>query len=487
METNQKTKDVVSFFLSNNILISEKLLKEINQHSKEIRQHIQDPDKSKKLIDIINNKGSIETILKNTKTPVDVLFSYDKNPQKKSIQDFIHFFNARYETLEKMLCDRKELVGLTQISRAVLKKERITTSIIGLVSEIHETKNGNIFLTIEDQTGSIRVLVNKNKPELFKLAKQIVLDECVGINGVSADGILFVNSIIQPDIPSPKVKQSPDEVYAIFLSDLHIGSTYFLEEKFSKFIKWIRGEMGNDTQKELVSKIKYIFLVGDLIDGVGIYPGQEKELKLKSVHKQYALCAKYLSQIPKDKQIIICPGNHDALRIAEPQPPLIKEYTQTIYDLPNTTIVSNPSLVNIHKTENFPGFNVLLYHGYSFDYYISNVDDIRNNGGYDRADLVMKFLLKRRHLAPAHTSNLYIPEEELDPLIIAPTKEFLPDIFATGHIHKACISKYKDITLICGSCWQSTTPFQVKIGHHPEPARIPTMNLQTGHTKMIRF
>ena len=51
-----------------------------------------------------------------------------------------------------------------------------------------------------------------------------------------------------------------------------------------------------------------------------------------------------------------------------------------------------------------------MYHGYSFDYFVAQVDSLRNQGGYDRADLIMKFLLKRRHLAPSHLSTLYIPD-----------------------------------------------------------------------------
>jgi DNA polymerase II small subunit len=146
-------------------------------------------------------------------------------------------------------------------------------------------------------------------------------------------------------------------------------------------------------------------------------------------------------------------------------------------------MVSNPALVNIHAIDGFEGYNVLLYHGYSFDYYVANVDSIRNNGGYDRADLIMKFLLKRRHLAPTHTSTLYMPYADKDPLVI----DTIPDFFVTGHIHKAAVAKYKNITLISGSCWQSKTDFQEKVGHHPEPSRVPAVNLATREVKILRF
>jgi DNA polymerase II small subunit len=162
---------------------------------------------------------------------------------------------------------------------------------------------------------------------------------------------------------------------------------------------------------------------------------------------------------------------------------LYKDFAKPIWDLPNVVLVSNPAFVNIGATEEFSGFDVLLYHGYSFDYYMANVESIRNNGGYDRADLMMKFLFQKRHLAPTHTSTLYIPDTKTDPLVI----NRVPDFFLTGHIHKTAVANYRGITMICGSCWQSKTSFQEKVGHHPEPSRVPIINLQTRDVKILKF
>ena len=230
-------------------------------------------------------------------------------------------------------------------------------------------------------------------------------------------------------------------------------------------------------------KIKYLFIIGDLVDGIGIYPEQDNELEIKDIIQQYDECAKYLTQIRKDITLIICGGNHDALRLSEPQPVLDKRYAQSIYSLPNAIFVSNPATVNIHAGKGFPGFNVLMYHGYSFDYYIANVESIRLNGGYDRSDLVMKHLLQKRHLSPTHSSTLYIPDEKRDPLVISKA----PDFFITGHIHKTSVCNYKSTTMISGSCWQSKTAFQEKVGHNPEPARVPIVNLKTRDIRIVKF
>jgi ribosome-associated translation inhibitor RaiA len=113
-----------------------------------------------------------------------------------------------------------------------------------------------------------------------------------------------------------------------------------------------------------------------------------------------------------------------------------------------------------------------MYHGFSFDYFISNIDEIRMNGGYDRADLVMKYLLQRRHLAPTFGSTPYIPTKE-DHLLI----KQVPDFFVSGHIHKCYISSYKNVTMICASCWESITDFQVKLirDQHHQKGEIYTV------------
>lgn len=223
--------------------------------------------------------------------------------------------------------------------------------------------------------------------------------------------------------------------------------------------------------------------MGDLVDGVGIYPAQEPELEIKDILEQYTEFTRLVQQIPTRKQIIMCPGNHDAVHIAEPQPALYKELAGDLLQLPNVTLVTNPAMVNIAKTDTFSGFDVLMYHGYSFDYYVANVESIRNGGGYQRADLIMKFLLKRRHLAPAFKSTPYFPGHSEDPLLI----KRVPDFFVTGHIHYSSVANYKGVTMISCSCWQGKTTFQEKLGHKPEPARLPIVNLRTREIKVLRF
>lgn len=417
------------------------------------------------------------------KTNTEISFSYSKKPRKADVPMFSQYFKKRFEGIKAILATRPDLSAMTSISRIKSKVDKEQVSLVGMISEKAETKNGNIILTVEDPTGEIKVLISKDKKEIKEIADDLVLDDIIGIRGQSNGEIIFSNSILLPEVPQTKeYKKCEDEVYACFLSDVHVGSKQFLKDNFEKFLKWIRGEAGDAAQREVAARIKYVFVIGDLVDGVGIYPGQEKDLEIKDIYDQYKMFFSYFDKIPKDKTIVLTQGNHDAGRLSEPQLPLAEKYRNGA-DFSNFIFVSNPGVVKIHKSDKFEGFTCLLYHGYSFDYYFANVNQIRNNGGYDRADLVMKFLLQRRHLAPSYTSTLYNIDEQEDPLII----KDLPDFFVTGHIHKTAVSNYKNITMISGSTWQDKTEFQEKLGHKPEPCRVPIVNLNTRDIKIIRF
>jgi DNA polymerase II small subunit len=416
-------------------------------------------------------------------SPVKVLFSYEQEPRKRSFQDFVSLFNHRFNELENLLKQRQELQNLTSISRVLTKQGRETVSIIGMVENKSVTKNDNVILTLEDPSGKINVLVNKNKPDIYLQARDLVLDEVVGVCGVSGNKIIFANNIVIPDIPIDKaIKKCPEEVYAAFLGDPHFGSKKFLRKEFEKFLLWIQGKAGSEAQKEIAKKVKYLFLTGDLVEGVGVYPQQEEDLEILDIKKQYDLLAELLKKIPQHVHLIICAGNHDSGRLEEPQPPLYKDFAEELWKMPNTTLVSNPALVNIESGADFSGFDVLLYHGYSLIYYSENVESIRKKGGQKRPDLIMKFLLQRRHLAPTHSSVRYLPTKK-DHLLI----KKVPDFFVTGHIHRVTVKNYRGVTLINCSTWSDISEDQEKRGLEPQPCRLPLINLKTRQAKIMNF
>ena len=404
--------------------------------------------------------------------------------KEKNVMSFVHHFKFRYETLKDILIQRQELQNPISISKLMMRKEKNLACIIGLVQDKRITQNGHILLTIEDPTGCIAVLANKEKENVFTLAKDLVLDEVIGITGVGNGEIVFCENIFFPDIPVTKeIKKSPDDVAVAFISDIHVGSKQFMEKEFLSFISWLNLVGTDSKQKELAKKIRYLFVLGDLVDGVGVYPNQYENLLIKDVITQYDKLADYFGMIRKDIKIIICPGDHDALRLAHPQPVLDKKLARKMWELDNVIHVSNPSFVNIHSSRHFLGFNVLLYHGHGYHYYFDAADSLKKIDVPHNPRHIMRFLLKRRHLAPTHTSTIYVPDHKEDPLVI----KHIPDIFTSGHLHKSDVSSYNNVLTINCSCWQTQTDFQVKEGNFPDPGKVPILLLQTMEVNVLDF
>jgi DNA polymerase II small subunit len=416
---------------------------------------------------------------KRDSSKVEIKKIYEHENRKRDITDWVAYYNDRFEQIRNLLLHRIELQSAVSINRILTKREGEVTT-IGMVKSISKSKFGNFIIELEDNTGIIKGIISKNSACIEK-TDEVVEDEVIGVVGSKSKDLIFIKDIIFPDVPEKEIKKYDEDVYACFIADTHIGSKMFLPKAFNRFIKWLNLEMGNEKQKEIASKIRYLFVVGDLVDGVGIYPEQENELLINDIYKQYEEFAKLFQKIPEKINIIICPGNHDALRIAEPQHALYDDIAKPVYELQNVIMTSNPSYVNIHAIDDFPGFDVLLYHGYSLDYFVANVPKLRQYG-YERADLLMKFLLRKRHLAPTHGSTLLAPMRN-DFLVI----DKVPDIFATAHIHKAKIGCYRNVINICCSCWQDRTVFQERVGHVPEPGRVPIFNLKTREVKIMRF
>ena len=240
---------------------------------------------------------------------------------------------------------------------------------------------------------------------------------------------------------------------------------------------------GNETQKELSKKIRYLFITGDNVDGIGIYPGQEAGLTINNLQLQYKKLAEYIGKIRKDITIFMCPGQHDASRIAEPQPAIDQTYAPELYEIKNLILLSNPAMVEIGATKSAPGLKVLMYHGANMHGLVDEIEDLRITKAVRTPTKIVKHLLIKRHLAPQHDSSDYLPTKETDPFVI---KE-IPDIVATGDLHRSDVSMYNNILMIASSCWQSTTAFEEKIGHEPDPCKVPILNLKTGNVNILDF
>ena len=424
-------------------------------------------------VGIIINKGPVKND-ENKEYPVKILNAPAFIQRKITLQDFVQHFRSRYEILKKKL-EKNNFEDMTTIRR--LKGSKGTFTLIAMISEKRTTKNKNIILQVEDLTGSISVLVNKNKKDVYDLAKELVQDEVVALNVSNNGSFLYCNSFIRPKIALQEKKKAKEDIWVAFISDLHTGSIFFLEKNLLKFIQWLNGVGEEKNHKDIANKIKYLFIGGDLVDGVSHYPGQEKHLDILSTEGQYKKFYEYVNLIRKDINIIACSGNHDAVWVGEPQPIISERWAPSIHSMENFQLVPNPAMVEI-----VDNFKVLMYHGASMFHYMNAIPRLRVNYGLDTASVYVDEMLKRAHLSPMHGAVDYIPCEE-DSLTISK----IPDIILTGDIHRSGVSIHNNILAVAGSCWQSQTPFFEKVGIHPDPCKVTLFNLKTREVKILDF
>ncbi len=442
----------------------------------------------------------------NNKDNVKLLSGLNIFSKKIEVVDFVGHFRARYKIIKNIL-EKKEFENLSSIRRIGMNNGVWT--IIAMVSKKRITKNKNLLIEVEDLTGNSIVLVNKENSDLFRRAKELLLDDIVAFRVSGSNKILFANDIIYPDAILDKERYGEIDEYIAFSGDFHVGSKMFLEKNLLRFVAWLNGEVGDKRQRMIAKKVKYLFLTGDNIDGVGIYQGQENFLNIKSCKGQYRKLGEILRKIREDVQIVMCPGQHDAVWVGEPQIVISGKWAPDLYQMKNLFLVPNPALVEICG-----GFKILMYHGASINRFIDEIPVLRKpkvgstltdsklklvgadsrdsvvgnrksevGGGYKSPTRVVKEMLKRRHLAPVHGLMDYIPCKDKDPMVI----DVIPDIIATADQHRAEIDSYNNILMIASSCWQARTPFEEKVGNMPEPCKVPLFNLKTREIKIIDF
>lgn len=383
------------------------------------------------------------------------------------IDDFRKLFIDRYRSLKALLQKHHgDLHPLRDIGD--LRGSEDTVRFIGMVESIRTTKNGHVMLNMDDPSGNIRVLLSKNKKELSGL--QLVNDEVVGIIGKykAGDGrggpIVFVDQVLKVDIPGHHRRRlsSVKGLCAAFTSDVHIGSRYYLGKEWDRMVRWLRGEKDASLLSKDGTRVKYLVIAGDLVDGIGTYPDQDRDLVIKDIYGQYEALGESLSMLPDHVEVILIPGNHDAVRLAEPQPPLPKEY-QECFSNSHIHFLSNPSFFSLH------GVHVAGYHGKSMDDLVTLFKGV----SYEDPIEGMKEMLRFRHFSPTYGMRNQISPEERDLLII----DEVPDIFVSGHVHRFGLDNYKGVQLIEGSAWQSQTPFQKMMSFKPQPAKMAVVEL----------
>jgi DNA polymerase II small subunit len=276
----------------------------------------------------------------------------------------------------------------------------------------------------------------------------------------SRAGQLYADNLTLPDVPDRRVSGAGHRAYAVLLSDLHIGSKMFLADDFERFIQWINGKLGDP---DIVNRIKYVVVAGDLVDGVGVYPGQELQLADRNPQSQYETAAKFLERIPSRIQIVVGPGNHDAVRQALPQPAVSPDMAESLYRMENVRWVGDPAYVKLQ------GVTFLIYHGKSLDDVIATTPEL----AYGKPVEAMKLLLRSRHMAPTYGKRTAMSPELRDFMVVDP----VPDVFHSGHVHTYGEANYRGTLIVNSGTWQAQTNFQSNMGLEPTPSIIPVVDL----------
>jgi DNA polymerase II small subunit len=392
----------------------------------------------------------------------------------EGVEGYTFLFRSRFEKSMRILAQRPDSKRIAKIasvkqntrsnSKFVERGEKSlhggagSTIVAGLLMSRRTKKNG-IEIAIDDNTGILTVTAVAEDAK--KQATALAMDQMVMLELENAKGIpgLVVKSAISPDIPDHLPSKSRSEAYAVLISDLHVGSKYFMEKEFLRFLDWLSSD-------DLVRKIKFLCVGGDLIDGIGIFPNQDKELLEMDASKQMSHAARLLAKVPKHIKMLVIPGNHDPGRRALPQPAIPgKDPADHLYGLENCKMLGNPAFVDLN------GVKVLMYHGQGLDDVIATTPGL----SYSRPGEAMRVLLKARHLAPTYGERTPVAPEQEDMLVITD----VPDIFHSGHVHVTDVQSYRGTLVVNSGAWQSQTKFQQTMGITPTPGLAILVNLAT--------
>jgi DNA polymerase II small subunit len=337
-----------------------------------------------------------------------------------------------------------------------------------MVNDIRSTASGHWLIELEDTSGTFPWLVMKDK-EIADAVEELLLDEVIAVEGTLSDdaGIAFVDAIHFPDVPRTYSPSTADRaVEAALISDVHVGSQEFMRDAWERFTDWLHTPEA--------ANVEYLLIAGDMVEGVGVYPDQDEELDVVDIYEQYERFSELLKLVPGDMEIRMIPGNHDAVRLAEPQPGFDEEL-RSIMAAHDAAIHSNPSTVTVE------GVSVLMYHGVSLDELIAELPE--EKASYEQPHRAMYQLLKKRHVAPKYGGHMRLAPEEQDYLVV----DDVPDVFHTGHVHKLGWGQYHNVLAVNSGCWQAQTAFQESVNIDPDAGYAPILDLQSLELTVRKF
>lgn len=410
-----------------------------------------------------------QVLAKDVEAKIEVLKTYEAKPFSDDLEARRQYFVDRYRKISLILRSRADVSPYYPLRKARSLPDGSEGKTIVMLYEKREN-----YLLVEDPETTAKIMIPKDcSRDLREKIDRLVPDSVIGVAFRVSGSMLFCRSIIFPDVPIKKIRTVDEDVSVLMTSDIHFGSQKFSEKAFRRMVRWLRGGGMTERERNQAFKIKYIIIAGDLVDGVGVYPQQEKELQVKDVARQYEMLSDILSQIPDYIKTIVIPGNHDAAPRALPQPPVFGEYVGKPGFSGSLLSLSNPCMVSLH------GVRFMVYHGTSME----DIATFSKNASYDKPDNSMELMLQIRHLAPVYGFRTPLLAQGPDELVV----EDVPDVFHTGHVHVFRSRIYKGIRLVCSGTWQERTKYQEQMGIMPTPNIAGILELKSGSFSEISF
>lgn len=323
--------------------------------------------------------GLVQMVLKEEPT-VKIIkkFFISRENKKISISDYSNMLMKYYDAKKRLLMSRVDGTKLLSINKTQKQKAFV------LICMVKEKDNIEKSADVEDPTGTTVVYFEDATDFENLLENDVVALSCES----SAEGIK-VKQIMWPDVPLKRsINKTKERIYCLFISDFHMDSKKFSEERYEKFVKRIE-----NIDKEINYRTMYVFILGGI--------SQRKE----DVEKLF-------NTLPKNSFKIFLRSNKDA----------------TIENRSDLLVSSSPTMLEIE------GIKFLLCLGAELYYY----KKVWRGSGSD----IMINVLKRRDL------GFFREDEEL----FFPSKDSLmdqvPDIFVSGNFASPSTINYKGVTLL---------------------------------------
>jgi len=344
---------------------------------------------------------------------------------------YVEMFRNRIEKMSSIIRSRPDFFQIEKLNaiKTPTSGKKVLAKVVGLV--VSKKISGDYTsLTLEDDSGYLRLMCTE---DTMRKVEEVLIDEFVLVEVESSPRGYYARNVYHPDLPERTKHTSDKRICAVFVSDLHVGSADFDEVAFLKLIDWLNGDFG---ELEIVSRIGYLILNGDLVENPLARDGRLNEM---GVGTYYDMLAGYLSKVKRPIKIFVVPGEMDATRMALPQPAIIRKYAKRLYEMKDVLMLGNPSMISLN------GVAILVYHGQGLDDVFRQIQSASSS----KPCTGIRALLRARHMAPTYGGLTQLAPEREDLLIIDP----VPDIVHCGHIGIPDEGIYRGTLMLSTPSW----------------------------------